>query len=114
MAAVSLNAVLGFVTVVSICFCLGDLESVLFTPTFVPFIQVIHNATGNLAATNVLTAVVIIPLAGSIIASVAASSRQSWSFARDNGIPGSRIISKVRACHQSLWQHTVNSQAVDR
>lgn len=97
MSAVALNSLLGFIMVVTLSFCLGDLESVLATPTLYPFIQIFFNSTGGLVGTNLMVAVVILAIIGSTIASVATSSRQLWSFARDNGIPGSKFIAQVRA-----------------
>ena len=38
-AAAAANGALGFVMLVTICFCLGDLDDVLSTPTGYPFIQ---------------------------------------------------------------------------
>lgn len=40
LATAVFNGTLGFVMLVTICFCLGSLEDVLSTPTGYPFIQV--------------------------------------------------------------------------
>jgi choline transport protein len=81
---------------VTLIFTLGDIDSILATPTFQPFIQVFYNATQSYAATNAMTAVVIILLASCCISEVATASRQIWSFARDRGLPASNWLSQVR------------------
>jgi hypothetical protein len=40
---------------------------------------------------------IIVPLTGSVIACVATASRQTWAFARDNGVPFSATVSRVSA-----------------
>ncbi|KAL8713676.1 MAG: hypothetical protein Q9220_002202 [cf. Caloplaca sp. 1 TL-2023] len=64
-----------------------DLSEIVDTPTGYPFIQVFHNVTRSLAATNVLVTIMIVTLTACCISEVATSSRQLWSFARDKGIP---------------------------
>lgn len=82
---------------VTLIFTLGDVESVLATPTFQPFIQIFYNATQSYAATNTMVAIVIILLVSCCISEVATASRQIWSFARDRGLPGSAWLSRVRS-----------------
>ncbi len=96
MSSVILNALLGFITLLTLCYCLGDVTSILESPTGFPFIQIFYNTTNSLAGTNIMTAIPIIVLTGSCIAEVATASRQLWSFARDNGVPFSHILSRVR------------------
>lgn len=83
MGSVLLNVTLVFIMSVTICFCLGNPNAAADTVTGYPFIQMFLNATGSYAATNVLTAIPTIMLAGCAFSEVAASSRQLWSFARD-------------------------------
>ena len=95
MWSVALNSFMGFIMAVTLIFTLGDVTSILATPTKYPFIQVFYNATQSLAATNAMTAVIIICLTSSCISEVATASRQIWSFARDNGLPFSGFLSQV-------------------
>jgi choline transport protein len=55
-----------------------------------------YNATQNLAATNVMTAIIIVNFTAACIASIAATSRQVWAFARNKGLPFSKFIAPVR------------------
>jgi hypothetical protein len=95
MWSIGLNAVLGFLMAVTLIFTMGDVNSILDTPTGQPFMQVFFNATQSYAATNVMCAIVIIILCSCCISEVATASRQIWSFARDGGLPASAWLSKV-------------------
>lgn len=95
MWAVGPNAILGFLMAVTMAFTVGNVDEVLKTPTYQPFIQVFYNGTRNIAGTNAMCAVVIVCLVACCISEVATASRQLWSFARDNGLPGSRWLSHV-------------------
>lgn len=95
MGSVILNVTLVFIVVVTLCFTIGDAASVLASPTGYPFIQVFYNATQSYAATNVMTAIIIIMLSACAVSEVAAASRQIWSFARDAGLPGHSWLCKV-------------------
>ncbi|KAI7361466.1 hypothetical protein KC336_g21822, partial [Hortaea werneckii] len=81
------NGLMAFVMLIAICYCIGDIEAVLSTPTGYPFIQIFYNITGSLAATNAMTAFIIILSASSCITIMAGSSRQLFAFARDDGLP---------------------------
>lgn len=69
--------------------------SVLKTKTQYPFIQVIFNVTQSYAATNFLTAIVILMATFSCVTIMASSSRQIFAFARDRGLPFSPWLSRV-------------------
>ncbi|KAJ6127327.1 hypothetical protein N7523_002939 [Penicillium sp. IBT 18751x] len=95
MSSVAVNGVLGFIMLVTLCFTLGEVETVLESATGFPFIQIFYNTTGSLAATNAMTAVLIVTLTASTITEVATASRQLWSFARDEGVPFSSFFAYV-------------------
>ncbi|KAK5064929.1 hypothetical protein LTR84_000763 [Exophiala bonariae] len=95
MGSVIVNVTLVFIVIVTVCFTIGDVESVGATPTGYPFIQIFFNATQSYAGTNVMTAIIIIMLSACAVSEVAAASRQIWSFARDAGLPGHSWLSKV-------------------
>lgn len=96
MWSVVINAILGFVMAITLVFTLGDIDSLFASVTRQPFIQVFYNATQSYGGTNAMTSIVIILLAACCTSEVATASRQLWSFARDQGLPGSRWLSKVR------------------
>ena len=96
MWSVVINTVLGFIMAITLVFTLGDIDSLFASVTRQPFIQLFFNATQSYGGTNAMTAVVIILLAACCTSEVATASRQLWSFARDQGLPCSAWLSKVR------------------
>ncbi|KAK4665160.1 uncharacterized protein QC763_510710 [Podospora pseudopauciseta] len=95
IATALLNGVSGFVMVVTYCMVLGDLESVLQTPTMMPFIQVFYNAVGSYGGVTAMTCIMIIMASCGVVNNIATSSRQLWAFARDRGVPFSGWFAKV-------------------
>ena len=95
MLAAGVNGSLGFVMVITFCFTLGNVLDILETPTGYPFIQVFYNATRSNVGTSVMTAILIVNITSACISTVATVSRQTWSFARDKGLPFSSFISYV-------------------
>ncbi|KAF2472816.1 amino acid transporter [Lindgomyces ingoldianus] len=102
------NSILGLVMLITFCFCLGDVESVISTPTMFPHIQVIYNATNSLAGTTVLASITVILAVFGCVNNVATSSRQLFAFARDNGMPFGAFLSRV---HPG-WDIPLNSVLV--
>ncbi|PPJ50565.1 hypothetical protein CBER1_06298 [Cercospora berteroae] len=89
------NSVLGFIMAVTMCFTLGDVDSILASKTGFPFIEVFYNVTQSYAGASILTLILILTLTSSAIAEIATASRQLWSFARDRGMPGHTWLSHV-------------------
>lgn len=94
VTTVLLNGSTGWGMVLALLFCLGDIDSVINTPTGFPFIQVFHNGVGKAGAT-VMTIVVAFIIWCAVIGFAATASRMTWSFARDRGLPFHRYIRKV-------------------
>jgi amino acid transporter len=105
LSAFGFNAILGFVMAVTLSFTLGDVESILSSPTGYPFIQLFYNTTGSLAGASVLVVIVILTLLSAAIAEVATASRQLWSFARDGGVPCSAWVGRI----QPNWNIPLNA-----
>lgn len=83
--AVVSNAAMLLLVGITYIFCLGDLDSVLNSATGQPVIQVFYDATGSIAGTCLMVAVVLLVFLTACIGQVATASRQLWSFARDKG-----------------------------
>lgn len=95
MASVVLNGTLGFSMLIAVLFCLGDIESVVETPTGYPFLAIFQNGVQSLGGATTMGAIVAVLGVCATIAFVATSSRMTWSFARDHGLPFWRHLSKV-------------------
>ncbi|KAI2466144.1 amino acid/polyamine transporter I [Annulohypoxylon bovei var. microspora] len=94
VTTVILNGSTGWAMVLALLFCLGDIESVINSPTGFPFIEVFYIGTGKAGAT-VMTAIVILIGWCAVIGFAATASRMTWSFARDHGLPFHQYIRKV-------------------
>ncbi|MCJ1444351.1 MAG: hypothetical protein MMC23_004853 [Stictis urceolatum] len=90
---------IGFVTAwfysISMFFSMQDLNALLNTATGVPILELFYQALGNRAGAVVLEALVVATGVGCQIASHTWQSRLCWSFARDDGVPGSKYLSHV-------------------
>lgn len=95
MWSIAINGAFGFVMIITFCFTLGNPLYILDSKTGYPFIQAFYNATQSRAGTSVMVAIMIVNITSSVISTLAAVSRQLWSFARDRGVPCSNFISYV-------------------
>jgi amino acid transporter len=89
------NGMLGWIMAITFCFCVEDTLSVLTTPLGTPFIQVFVNATKSKGGATALTVLMLVIAIFACVAVMATNSRQLFAFARDNGVPFSRVFSKV-------------------
>lgn len=94
--AVAINAITTFGFIICLLYCIGDLEAVSLTPTKLPIIEVIYQATGSKAGTNFIITMIIIIVSVSNFSIFASVSRLVWAFARDNGLPFPEFFSRVR------------------
>lgn len=95
MASVVINGVLGFGMLIAILFCIGNIPNALNSATGFTFIEVFAQALNSNAFTTGLAALVLVLEIFCAVAILAATSRVTWAFARDNGLPGSFWIKQV-------------------
>ena len=95
LTSLMLNGVLGFGMLLAVLFCLGDLQAAIKSPTDYPFMEIFLQATHSAPGSTVMIIIVTILQICATIACLAGSSRQTWAFARDHGLPGWRILSRV-------------------
>lgn len=91
------NGLLGLAMMITVLFCIGDLETVLGTKTGFPFIQVFYDSVGNIAGATAMGAVVVVLTFACAIGITTTASRMTWSFARDRGTPFSKYLSRVNS-----------------
>ncbi|KAL8671415.1 MAG: hypothetical protein Q9168_004088 [Polycauliona sp. 1 TL-2023] len=92
----SINAILGYLCVFTLCFTMTDIPRLLDSSTGFPFLQLFFDVTGSFAGTAVMAAIIIITLIMAVVSEVATASRQIWAFARDDGLPFSKYLRRVR------------------
>lgn len=107
VGAYLMNGVVGLVFIISYMFAVTDIMAALDDPTGYPHMWVFGQAVspGAVAALNTIPIVLI--FAGTLTFNLS-TSRQTWAFARDNGLPFSGWIAKV----DKKLQVPVNSVAL--
>jgi amino acid transporter len=90
-----LNVPFTFGLLLTYLFCIGDVTQAIASPTGFPFIYVFQNATGTVGGTTGMTIVILLLLIMITISSMASTSRQTFAFARDNGLPFSKWLGHV-------------------
>ena len=98
--SVYIGAVTGFVFLVAICFCIGDITNTAQSSTGVPLIQIFYDSTQSVVGTSFLTSMIVIIALVSANALMAEGSRSLYAFARDHGLPFSKVFSKVESKRQ--------------
>lgn len=93
--SVALGSTTGFAFLITLCYCIGDIQAVATTSTGVPFIQILYEATSSKVATCILASMTIIINLVGVVNLLAEGSRSIYAFARDSGLPFSPALSKV-------------------
>ena len=98
--SVYIGAVTGLIFLISICFCIGDIDSTANSITGIPLIEIFYNSTGSIVGTCFLGSffIVIIIIANNAL--LAEGSRVLFAFARDRGLPFSTVFAKVEPNRQ--------------
>lgn len=87
-----LNGVLGFVMLITVLFTIGDLPTALNADS--PFETAFYN-TGSTGMNLALILILGLLIAAGNISAVTTTSRETWAFARDRGLPFSSFMSVV-------------------
>jgi amino acid transporter len=95
--SVLLNGALGLAMLVAYLFCLGNLDDVLASSATLgyPYLYVFLQGTGALAGAVTMAMIMWVLGVCCLVGLMAATSRQMWSFARDNALPFSAQVTKV-------------------
>lgn len=84
----------GFVFLSALLFCVKDIERVISAP-YGPLLQIFMDATGSPAGSTCLLMIPIIGIVFTLTTLLCASSRMSYAFARDRGLPFSHVFARV-------------------
>jgi choline transport protein len=87
-----LNVFLGIIMLITMLFCIGDLDNALNSSA--PY-QVLFNNTGKTGVALLLNIIVFLLVFSGNITALATCSRELWAFSRDRGFPFSKWISHV-------------------
>nr|XP_001397915.2 choline transport protein [Aspergillus niger CBS 513.88] len=111
LTSVLINGALGFGMILSTLFTMTDATAALASPTGYPYMQIFCSATKSLGGCTVMSAIVPILVTATAVGSLASSSRMAWSFARDRGLPGWQVLSRVNAQAVPQWSILVVTSA---
>ena len=100
LGSVVVNGVLGFAYCLVLLFSLGDLNSLLASPTGFPFMQLFENTTQSVAGGTILSLVVSLVAVAANAAGLISTSRTAWAFARDKAIPFDAYFAHVNKRQQ--------------
>jgi choline transport protein len=95
VAGMIANGLIGFAMMIALLYCLGDFSSVSETATGFPFMQIFYNSVKTIPGALAMGAIVLILTWACALGITTTASRMTWSFARDNGTPFSRVLKKV-------------------
>lgn len=98
--SVYIGAITGFIFLVSICFCIGDIDSTANTITGVPLVEILYNSTNSVVGACFLSSFFIVIVFFGNNALLAEGSRVLFAFARDKGLPFSDTFAKVEPKRQ--------------
>ena len=90
-----INGILTLGFLVGVLFTMGSYEDALNTTTGYPIIEIFLQATKSVRATTALTTLLLIIGFIALFGSLASTTRLTWAFARDQGLPFSNFFSYV-------------------
>ncbi|KAE8342761.1 hypothetical protein BDV24DRAFT_162292 [Aspergillus arachidicola] len=90
-----LNIPFAMGSVLTYLFIMPDVQDALDSPTGLPFIYVFSEATKNAVGASILVMVILLLFFMITISCMASASRQTFAFARDNGLPFSNWLGAV-------------------
>ena len=94
--SIVINGALAFSMIIATLFVTVDLQSSLMSPTGYAFMDVFVHATGSVAGATTMACIITVMQLFANVGLLASCSRMSWSFARDRGLPGYKILAQVR------------------
>ncbi|KAJ4017450.1 hypothetical protein NW761_015003 [Fusarium oxysporum] len=99
------NGSFGWIMIITYCFCIGNLEEVITSPTCQPFMQVFYNSTQSFSSATAMASILVVMIAFSNLTMVSTSSPQLFAFARDHAVPFSAWFSDIPAG----WDAPINA-----
>jgi choline transport protein len=91
--SVVVNAIMQFLYMITVLFCIGDVTRV--STSALPIIEVYYQSTGSRAATNLFVFMLLFIIFVSFFNVFASVSRLLWAFSRDDGLPFSNFFVKI-------------------
>ncbi len=90
------NGLLGLGMILAMLFARGDLSTLENPPSGYAFIEIYYQATHSVAGTAVMASFILIMQFCATVSVQTSASRMLWSFSRDMGVPGWKVLRRVR------------------
>ena len=98
--SVYIGAFTGFIFLIAVSFCIGDITATAESATGVPLIQIFYDSTQSVVGTCFLSSLITVIVLVCANALLAEGSRSLYAFARDRGLPFSRLFARVEPKRQ--------------
>ncbi|KAI9706424.1 MAG: hypothetical protein M1836_003429 [Candelina mexicana] len=95
LMTVYIGFITGFIFLITLCLCIGNIEKTALTPTGVPLIQIFYDSTNSVVGSCFLSSLVTVIVLVCSSGMIATGSRSVYAFARDHGLPFSNVFSRV-------------------
>ncbi|KAF2157542.1 amino acid transporter [Myriangium duriaei CBS 260.36] len=92
--AVAIGLFTGFIFLVCMLFAGGSIDDIISSP-YGPLLQILYTATNSNAGSICLLIFPIACLLNATVSVQTTATRMTWAFARDHGLPASRVFAKV-------------------
>lgn len=90
-----INGIMTFGFLIGVLFTMGSYETALETTTKYPIIEIFLQATKSVRAATAMTSLLILIGFIALFGSLASTTRLTWAFARDKGLPFADFFSYV-------------------
>lgn len=95
VSSILINGVLGLGMVIAVLYCEGNVDQNLTSSTGFPFIEAFVQALDSVSWATGWTVLLLVLLVFASVSVLAATSRTTYAFARDNGRPGSISVGQA-------------------
>ena len=91
-----INGILAFGFIIGLLFSVQNIEDALNSPTNSPIVAILNDAFQSTSATTAVISIFLVLAIGAEMGMIASTSRLTWAFARDKGLPFSKVFAYVR------------------
>ena len=105
--SVVINGVLAFAFLLGLLFGVPDIQDALNSPTKSPIVGIMYQTFQSKTAATAVMGLFVAVYFCVVMGMVASTSRLTWAFARDNGLPFSRVIAYVCPTDKN-WELLLN------
>ena len=90
-----INGILALGFIIGLLFGVQNIEDAVNTPTNSPIVAILDSAFQSTTATTTVIGLFLVLAIGAEMGMIASTSRLTWAFARDKGLPFSEIFARV-------------------